>query len=382
MSQKSSNRATFDPTELWRQWYEAGNKMWSNMLGDSRESYVDPYGLYRQWFAGLEDAWKRMFESVQRSPIAAGDGGPVSVVNPAAAENPAAATQPVADAVVGQAVEAQNLWKQWFEAMSDSWQKAAALGTEAVYLTPRWLTMLDQMRNNFLSAEGYPTDPLQFATRWYNATSGPLSEFLGDLIEREEILDVSSQFLQSYASFYKVFRRDSEEYLKGLQIPVRSDIARVAGLVVALEDKIDRIEEAFEDFEYGRAEPATAESLQAIEERIERLEQTLERLEGGAATADSVSGLKQRLDSVEAKIDRLLTALENTSQNGTQPAPQAEASQESASQTNGEIRATNAARRTAQELGVDLADVEGTGANGQITVADVRRENAREEGEG
>jgi exonuclease VII small subunit len=386
VSEKSSNRATFDPTELWRQWYEAGNKMWSNVLGGSRESYADPYGLYRQWFNGLDEAWKRMFESAQGSPMALGDGGPASVVNPAAAENPAAATKPVADAVAGQAVEAQNLWKQWFEAMSDSWQKAAALGTEAVHLTPRWLAMLDQMRNNFLTAEGYPTDPLQFATRWYNATSGPLSDFIGDLIEREEILDVSSQFLQSYASFYRVFRRDSEEYLKALQIPVRSDLARVAGLVVALEDKIDRLEEAFEDFEYGYAEPATAESLQSVEERIERLEQALERIEGGAAdaaTADSVSKLEQRLDGVEAKIDRLLTALENTSQNGTQPAPQAEASQEeSTSQTNGEIRATNAARRKAEELGVDLSEIDGTGANGQITVDDVRRQNAREEGEG
>jgi pyruvate/2-oxoglutarate dehydrogenase complex dihydrolipoamide acyltransferase (E2) component len=55
-----------------------------------------------------------------------------------------------------------------------------------------------------------------------------------------------------------------------------------------------------------------------------------------------------------------------------------------APQANGpaEIRATAAARRKAQELGVDLSEVHGTGANGQITVDDVRRENARGEGEG
>ena len=38
-----------------------------------------------------------------------------------------------------------------------------------------------------------------------------------------------------------------------------------------------------------------------------------------------------------------------------------------------EIRATDAALRTARELGVDLAEVEGTGSGGQITVGDVRR---------
>ena len=41
-----------------------------------------------------------------------------------------------------------------------------------------------------------------------------------------------------------------------------------------------------------------------------------------------------------------------------------------------EIKATDAARRVARELGVDLAQVEGTGRGGEITVGDVRRKGA------
>jgi pyruvate/2-oxoglutarate dehydrogenase complex dihydrolipoamide acyltransferase (E2) component len=37
----------------------------------------------------------------------------------------------------------------------------------------------------------------------------------------------------------------------------------------------------------------------------------------------------------------------------------------------GEPRATNAARRKTEELGVDLSQIEGTGAQGQITIDDV-----------
>src|SRR5918993_672381 len=330
-----------NPAELWRQWFETGTRMWSGALGAGQRNYMDPYGLYRQWFNSLEDFQELMFGGGSRSPAAAlPDSSPASVVSPAAAQNPAAAAQPAVDAVKGQAVEAQNLWKQWFEATQDSWQKAAGLGQEAVDLVPRWVAMWDQIRNNLLSAEGYPTDPLQFATRWYNATSGPFSDFIGDLIEREEMLDTSSQLLQSYASFYKVFRRNSEEYLKSLQIPVRSDVTRVAGLVVALEDKIDRLEEAFEDFEYGYAEPATAESIGNLESRIANLE--------------------SRLEGVEGKIDRLLAALENAPQNGGAQAEAVEDSQlegaSEAPQANGEIRATDAARRKAQELDMDLAE--------------------------
>ena len=380
-----------DPTQLWRQWYETTTKMWSNFVGAGRENSLDPYGIYQQWFNSLEQLQEQMFGSMGVTPAlrngnrpALGDSSPssgASVVNPAASANPAAAQKPAADAAAGQVAEARNLWKQWFEANQESWQKAVAVGQEAVDLAPRWFAMLDQIRNNLLSAEGFPTDPLQFATRWYNATSGPLSDFVGDLIEREEILDVSSQFMQNYASFYKVFRRNSEEYLKGLSLPVRSDITRIAGLVVALEDKMDRLEEAFEDFEYGYASPASAESVEAVEERVSSLEGTLQAIEGsddsGAATADSVSNLEQRLDDVEDKLDQILAALQSAPQNGSTPAGSSQ-QQEEATQEDGsaEIAATAAARRTARELGVDLSEVEGTGSGGQITVDDVRRKGA------
>ena len=365
MSEERRNRATTDLAELWRQWFETGTRMWSGALGAGQGNQMDPYGLYRQWFNSLEDFQELLFDGGFRSPAAAlsrDGGGSTPVVDPAtAAQNPAAAEQPALDAVKGQAVEAQNLWKQWFEGAQDSWQKAAGLGREAVELGPRWVAMWDQIRNNFLSVGGYPTDPLQFATRWYNATSGPFSDFIGDLIEREEMLDTSSHLLQHYASFYKVFRRNSEEYLKSLQIPVRSDITRVAGLVVALEDKVDRLEEAFEDFEYGYAEPATAESVGNLENRIANLE--------------------GRLEGVEGKIDRLLAALENAPENGGVQADAVEDSRgegaSEAQQANGERRATDAAKRKARELGMDLAEVEGTGAGGQITIDDVRRADAQ-----
>jgi len=234
--------------------------------------------------------------------------------------------------------------------------------------------MLEEARDNLLAGGSLPADPLQFATRWYNATSGPFSDFVGDVIEREEFLEPSSQFLQSYASFYKVFKRNSEEYLKSLQIPVRSDISRVAGLVINLEDKVDRIEEVLEDFEYTSAKPATADSIEALEGRIEGIEGTLERLTRSgaqAASAQSVRTLDGRLDQVESKLDRLLAALENG--NGSAPTiANANGSAEESAEGSA-VEATDAARRKAQELGVDLAEVDGTGADGKITVEDVRR---------
>jgi polyhydroxyalkanoic acid synthase PhaR subunit len=290
-----------DPAELWRQWMESGSRMWSG--GDGQ---LDPFGVYGRWFEGMREVQERMI---------------------------GAAPEPVAGNP-----EVRDMWQRWFELSSDSWRKSAEMGQSAMDLLPRWMQMLDEARTNLLAGGVPPSDPLQLATQWYNATSGPFSDFVGDVIEREEFLEPSSRFLQSYASFYKVFKRNSEEYLKNLQLPVRSDITRIAGLVVNLEEKVDRIEEVLEDFEYGYAEPATSESVQQ---------------------------LQNRLDGVEGKLDRLLAALEGAQENG-----------EVVAETNGsatEIKASDAAKRKAAELGVDLSEVEGTGNDGLITVEDVRR---------
>jgi len=286
-----------DPAELWRRWFETGTRAWAGML--QGEGYSNPYGLYRQWFEGAEIARRQM-----TGATAANGTESAEIADP------------------------RELWRRWFDASVESWEKSAELGGEMLNVTPRYFEMLEQARTNLMSAGSFAKDPLEFAVQWYNATSGPFSEFIQDVIEREEFLEPASEWLQHYASFYKLFARRSEEYLKSLQVPVRSDITRVAGLVVALEDKVDRLEEAFEEFEYGYAKPATAEELGELEKRFDR---------------------------VEGKLDRLLAALENgNAQNG---APEA----------------TDAARRKARELGVDLTEIVGTGAGGQITVDDVRR---------
>ena len=296
-----------DPAELWRQWTESGSRMWSEM--GAQGGQTDPYGVYRRWFEGMREMQERMIGAVPE-PVAGNPGF-------------------------------RELWQRWFELSADSWKKSAEMGQSAMEVLPRWMQMLDEARTNLLAGGAPPSDPLQLTTQWYNATSGPFSDFVGDVIEREEFLEPSSRFLQHYASFYKVFKRNSEEYLKNLQLPVRSDISRIAGLVVNLEEKVDRIEEVLEDFEYGYAEPATTES---------------------------VKGLETRLDRVEGKLDRLLAALEGVSQGVSQDGALVESNGSGT-----EVRATDAARREAREMGVELSEVVGTGDDGEVTVEDVRK---------
>jgi len=268
--------------------------------------------LYRQWFSGLEEMRSRMVGG----PTWKAPGGATGMEGRSQVEasKPVPAVNPLANAGVD---GVQNLWRQWYEAVSDSARRGVTLGTEVAGMWPRWFEMLEQVRINLSAVENVPTDPLQFATQWYNATSGPLSELVADLVEREEFLEPSSRLLQNYASFYKVFKRNSEEYLRSLQLPVREDVTRVAALVVALDEKVDNLEEAFEDFEDGFVEPATAQSVAGIEERLaERIAGIEKKVDDSAAAsaeardgaAASVEALGGRLDGVEEKLDLVAAA--------------------------------------------------------------------------
>jgi pyruvate/2-oxoglutarate dehydrogenase complex dihydrolipoamide acyltransferase (E2) component len=305
---KMSEGAGAHPPDLWRQWYDANSRMWSSMLGSDSEALMDPFGLYRQWFGGLEETQK-----------------------------PAT-----------RAESSQEVWRQWAEATAGAWQRAFGIGTVLAGLAPHWAEMAEGTRKEMVEG-GLPTDPLDLYLRWYNATNAPLSKMIREVLEDETFLEDSRRFLENYATLEQVFQRASEEYFGYLQLSTRSDNTRVAELVVGLDAKVDRMEEAFEEFEHGHATPATAEAVETLEGRVKQLERKLD---------DNRSELRR----MEGKLDQLLAAL-GTSTNGGSPA----------AGPREDVGATDAARRKARELGVDLREVRGSGSGGRITVDDVRR---------
>lgn len=288
--------------------------MWSNVLGGNEEAYMDPFGLYRQWFGGLEE--------IQKLPA--------------------------------EAASSQDVWRQWTEATVEAWKKTFGMGTVLAGLAPHWVEMAEEVRKEMFEGGNLPTDPLDFYLRWYNATNAPLSKMIRTILEDESFLGDSRRFLENYATLEQVFQRASEEYFGYLQLATRSDNTRVAELVVGLDAKVDRMEEAFEEFEHGYATPATAEAVEALEGRVKELERKLD---------DNRSGLRR----MEGKLDQLLAAL-GTSTNGGSPTTDSQQ----------EIEATDAARRKARELGVNLQEVRGSGPGGRIRVDDVRKKGEAE----
>lgn len=264
----SENRpqVTLDPMELWRQWLETNSKVWSGVVGGDAEALMDPFGLYRQWSSGLREE----------------------------SRNPS-----------GGAATSGEFLGQWVEATTDLWRRYAEYSSLLLGFTPQWAEMARELTSQMFEGGRVPTDPLDFYTRLYNATNEPLSKMIREILENETFLADQRRFLENYATLETVLHGAAERYFgDNLQLSTRSDNTRMARLVVGLDGKLDRLEEAFEDFEDGQAKPATAETVSALKGRIEGMEQKLD---------DSRSDLNR----VEEKLDRLLAALDTAPNSGT-----------------------------------------------------------------
>ena len=92
---------------------------------------------------------------------------------------------------------------------------------------------------------------------------------------------------------------------------------------------------------------------------------------GSAPAADEVVATEAAERKAE-ELDVDLSEVEGTGSEG-------QVVVEDVEDASGEEKATDAARRNAEELGVDLADVEGTGSGGRITVGDVENAAKKED---
>jgi len=277
MSEGSKDKGSIDPMELWKQWSDTSVKMWTSVLdGDKEKTFMDPYGMYRPWLKTVEEAQEQL------------KSNPLRLMDPNVA------------------------LKEWFGAITAAWAKAAGAGGDPLGLTTQWLEMMEEARAKLFQGGTIPADPFTFFKQWYDASSETWSEIVGEMIGAEKFVEIASQFMDSYTSFYQIARRQNEEYFRNLQLPTRSDIARVAGLVVEMEEKVDRIEDAFEDFEDGYSKVATLEAVESLDGRLESVEKKLDALPSSLEKmkAEAVGGLESRLSSVESKLEAFPAALE------------------------------------------------------------------------
>lgn len=270
---------SLDPAELWKQWYDTSSKMWASALDGNKDTFVDTYGLYRLWLETVGKAQEQL------------------------------------QANVSGMMNTKEIWNAWFEATVGAWRRAAEMGGDPLGLTTQWLEMMEETRKRIVAGAILPTDPFTFFQKWYEATSETWAKVVDDTLSSEKFIESASPFLEIYSNFVKTLHSANEEYFSNLQLPTRSDLARVAGLVVAVDEKVDKVEDALENLEdkQSREAPLLRTANKAIGDldgRVGQVENKLDRLSTALEKNEAVKSLEGRLGRVENKLDTLSASLE------------------------------------------------------------------------
>jgi hypothetical protein len=209
-----------DPTEPWRRLYRA-------TVGAVSDAWdLDALGFHRQWLAdrqGVDD---------------------------------------------GKGRDGQAFYRQLAGWTTESGRRAVGLALLAARLVPRGVELAGEVPKRMVTG-GFPTDPLEFTLRLYDATNGPLSAIFRDVLTDEAFLQLTRRLLENWATVESLVARLSEDTFHRLQLATTSDTTRLAALVVGLDEKVDRLDDTLDD---------GADGLRELHELVRRLEEKLDRL--------------------------------------------------------------------------------------------------------
>jgi hypothetical protein len=183
--------------------------------------------------------------------------------------------------------------------------------------------------------------------------------------------------------------------VRGLRahVAVLAELANLVNLSVGVDARLDEVKLTIEDVEAQALLKVRLEHVRAIlEKALETIAENPQILESLARTVDrtaeQVGGAAQEAVGEGGAVSQVAGGVGDTTRQvgevvervgeGAQGAvgqvgdQAGQAAQEVTEEAQGEVKATPSAERLAQELGVDLSQVGGTGAGGYITVKDVR----------
>jgi archaellum component FlaC len=180
--------------------------------------------------------------------------------------------------------------------------------------------------------------PAEVWQEWFSAASESLASAIKSVSD-DEISSAARHVLKSYLSYTETFRRVTQEYFGAFQPATRPDVIQVADLVGALEDKVDRLDEALGDLKSGYAKLISGDALDKVEHglallqtslheqgplverRLDQVGKQLRQVEQKLGSVDTAAGqlqknlgeqasvVEHRLDRVEQKLDRMETAV-------------------------------------------------------------------------
>src|SRR5438067_6398434 len=104
-----------------------------------------------------------------------------------------------------------------------------------------------------------PVDPFELWRQIYETNERAWNSVLERTVNNPAFAESSGKILETFLSAQKTVRDNMRSYLEQINLPTREDIARLGELIVALEEKVDQLDDRLAGIEQTlRAQSASA----------------------------------------------------------------------------------------------------------------------------
>jgi polyhydroxyalkanoic acid synthase PhaR subunit len=104
-----------------------------------------------------------------------------------------------------------------------------------------------------------PVDPFELWRQIYETNERAWNSVLERTVNNPAFAESSGKILETFLAAQKTVRDNMRSYLEQINLPTREDIARLGELIVALEEKVDQLDDRLASIEATlRAERSAA----------------------------------------------------------------------------------------------------------------------------
>jgi polyhydroxyalkanoic acid synthase PhaR subunit len=102
-----------------------------------------------------------------------------------------------------------------------------------------------------------PSDPFELWRQIYETNERAWNAVLERTVNNPAFAESSGKILETFLSAQKTVRDNMRSYLEQINLPTREDIARLGELIVALEEKVDQLDDRLSRIEETLHPPAS-----------------------------------------------------------------------------------------------------------------------------
>jgi polyhydroxyalkanoic acid synthase PhaR subunit len=107
-----------------------------------------------------------------------------------------------------------------------------------------------------------PPDPFELWRQIYDTNERAWNAVLERTVNNPAFAESSGKLLETFLSAQKTVRDNMRMYLEQINVPTREDVSRLGELIVALEEKVDQVDDRLAGIEAALREQASARSDQ------------------------------------------------------------------------------------------------------------------------